>query len=122
MLGLVNLDGVAVMLNGKVIVLGSKGNVTESMRDENKRLESFVTMRANARNCMSYDGDAWQELRVASSRRLERFVSIMSLPFKTSAINVFSHNRRHINSIFLLFVLFSRLSRHGGAAANDRWV
>lgn len=66
MLGLVNLDGVAVMLNGKVIVLGSKGNVAESMRDENKRLESFVTMRANARNCMSYDGDAWQELRVAS--------------------------------------------------------
>lgn len=54
MLGLVNLDGVAVMLNGKVIVLGSKGNVTESMRDENKRLESFVTMRANARNCMSF--------------------------------------------------------------------
>ena len=67
MFGLVNLDGVAVMLNGKVIVLGSKGNVAESMRDENKRLESFVTMRANARNSMSYDGDAWQELRARAT-------------------------------------------------------
>jgi hypothetical protein len=75
------------MLNGKVIVLGSKGNVAESMRDENKRLESFVTMRANARNNMSYDGDAWQERRTTPFGKVHFY--------HVFAFQNYSHSRCH---------------------------
>ena len=53
------------MLNGKIIVLGSKGNVAESMKEEKERLETLVYTRASLSNSTSYKGVA---LATAASR------------------------------------------------------